>query len=416
MMKHIIDGIHHFLANCKGETYAFYKYHWYRARIPFRVWKIRRKEHIRVLFVVSEISMWKTETLYQLMLSHSRFYPMILPVGDITKNDAHKEVVKYCCEKGYDYVLLDDGETIQSKLSPDIIFYQQAYPKFIDDKYFEMNNRESLFCHVNYCFQNTITSNSLNRPLQNIAWMVFSENEICAKEIAPIMDNKGCNLKVTGLPFMDELLLDKNAFQDPWKYQDTPKKRIIYAPHHSFMPEDLVSFASFLDNGEFILRMAKKYSESTQWVFKPHPFLEPKLRKIWGDEKTDCYFEAWRTLPNTQIVDGGYYGVFKHSDAMLHDCGSFLLEYQYTGNPVMFLHSSQPHKNVRLNTFSETSKDLHYQAYENADIERFIQMVIAGKDPMREKRLAFFQEFFVPPHGKTASENIIDAILGKSKK
>ena len=411
-MKQLLDRIHLYLANCKGETYAFCHYHWYRARIPYRVWKLRHKSQIKVLFVVSEVSMWKTETLYQLMLSHPRFQPYILPVGDITKHDADIEVKTYCNGKGYDYVQLGLDETIQSRIAPDIIFYQQAYPKFIDDKYFEMNNRESLFCHVNYCFQNTVTTNSLNRPLQNIAWMVFSENQICADEIAPIMDNKGCNLKVTGLPFMDELLLSKEHYPDPWKLQERRKKRIIYAPHHSFMPEDLVSWSSFLQNGEFILSLAKKYSDETQWVFKPHPFLEPKLRKVWGDEKTEWYFNEWRTLPNTQMVDGGYYDVFKHSDAMLHDCGSFLLEYQYTGNPVMFLHSSQPLKNIRLNKFSEMSKSLHYQAYKNEEIESFLQMVIGGEDPMKDKRQAFFKEAFIPPYGKSASQNIIDAILG----
>lgn len=411
-MKQYIGRVHLFLANCKGETYSFCKYHWYRIRIPYRVWRLRHKDQIRVLFVISEISMWKTESLFLLMLSHPRFEPLILPVGDIIKPDADREVKQYCKSKGYNYCNLNEGETIQNNIHPDIIFYQQAYEKYIDDKWFEMNNRQSLFCHVNYCFQNTVVENSVNRPLQNIAWMVFSENKMCAEEIAPMMKNKGCNLVVTGLPFMDELLADKSCFVDPWKLQNKRKKRIIYAPHHSLMPEDLVSWSSFLQYGEFILKLANQYAETTQWVFKPHPFLEAKLRKIWGDEKTERYFDEWRKLPNTQIINGSYYDVFKHSDAMIHDCGSFLIEYQYTGNPVMFLHSSQPLKNIRLNRFSETAKALHYQAFKNEDIEEFVKMVITGKDPMKEQRLAFFKEAFVPPHGKSASQNIIDAILG----
>ena len=411
-MKQFLDRLHHFLANCKGETYSFCKYHWYRFCIPYRVWRIRHKKQIKVLFVVSEVSMWKTESLYQIMLSHPRFDPYIFPVGDVTKPDADTEVKEYCERKGYDFVQMKDGDTIQTRIHPDVIFYQQAYPKYIDDKWFEMNNRQSLFCHVNYCFQNTLVKNSLDRPLQNIAWMVFSENEVCAKEVASIMKNKGRNLVVTGLPFMDELLVSKSHYADPWKPQEYPKKRIIYAPHHSLMPDDLVSWSSFLENGEFVLALAKKYSKSTQWVFKPHPFLEPKLRKLWGDEKTDKYFKEWSMLPNTQIVNGGYYDVFKHSDAMIHDCGSFLLEYQYTGNPVMFLHSSRPLKNIKLNQMTQISKSLHYQGYNNSDIEELVKMVIAGDDPLREKRQTFFKEAFIPPHGKTASENIIDALLG----
>ena len=48
------------------------------------------------------------------------------------------------------------------------------------------------------------------------------------------------------------------------------------------------------------------------------------------------------------------------------------------------------------------------------DIKSFIEdVVICGNDSMRSTREQFIKDYLVPPHNKTASQNIIDAILGK---
>lgn len=409
-MKHLIDRIHLFLANCKGETYAFCRYHWYRARIPYRVWKLRHKDQIRVLFVISEVSMWKTENLYLKMLSHPRLYPQLLAVGDCIKADAYKEVLEHCKSKSYPCDILKDGETIQSKYAPDIIFYQQAYNRYIDDSLFFKSNRQSLFCFVNYCFRNTLNEKTVNLPLLNIAWKVFSENDTCTKEVSRFMRNHGKNIYNTGLPIMDIYTQPKEQFPDRWIQDGLMRKRIIYAPHHSILPEDILAWGSILDYGDFILDLAKKYSSKTQWIFKPHPFLEAKLRKVWGDERTDAYYTTWRTMSNSQMVDGEYIDIFKHSDAMIHDCGSFMIEYLYTHNPVMYLYTSRQQKDVDINQMSQNARNLHYPARTNADIELFLQNVISGKDELKDKRLDYYNKD-LKPIGSSACENIIYEIL-----
>ncbi len=65
-----------------------------------------------------------------------------------------------------------------------------------------------------------------------------------------------------------------------------------------------------------------------------------------------------------------------------------------------------------LNEFAKRAFDLHYKGSSLLDIETFIKNVIDGNDPLRNDRRQFFEDYLVPPKGKSASENIIDSILG----
>lgn len=126
------------------------------------------------------------------------------------------------------------------------------------------------------------------------------------------------------------------------------------------------------------------------------------------------YFETKTQLENAQMVDGRYIEVFKHSDAMIHDCGSFSLEYFYAHKPMMFLYEKKGRKDkVHINDVTKEAKSLHYRGDSEQAIEQFIVDVINGIDPMKEQREEFFAKNLTPKGGKSACQNIIDAILGE---
>lgn len=172
--------------------------------------------------------------------------------------------------------------------------------------------------------------------------------------------------------------------------------------------------SSFLENGELILELMHKYEDKVQWAFKPHPLLYTKLIKIWGKEKTDRYYDEWKNAENSQYENGQYDALFKYSDAMIHDCSSFTIEYHYTKNPVMYLLRQQGREST-YNEFGQRAFDLHYKGHTKEEIEQFIENVINGIDPLKEEREKLYNECLIPPHGKTACENIINAILGEAE-
>ncbi len=393
----------------------FCRYHLYtKCYVPYKVRRIRHKEQIRVLFVLHELGSWKTEPLYLEMLAHPRFAPSLLLMPSVQNDEEFSLFENYLKRQGYYYSTIGSDENVRTKFSPDIIFYQKQYEGFYPKNVAFRANLYALFCFVGYCFRNIIDLVHIDTPLQNYCWQLYFENDLVHEEAKKVMSNKGKNTRVTGLPFMDDLCKDKSKYKDCWQHQNTIKKRIIYAPHHSIV-QGWSNLSTFLQYGDFILEMAQKYSERIQWAIKPHPLLEPKLKKIWGEERTRAYFEKWSIIDNCQIETGKYNALFAYSDAMIHDSGSFILEYLYTQNPVLFI---KQRENV-IDDFNNQTKmalDVHYQATDKKDIERFILDIIEGNDPMKESRTDFYQKYLLPPNGKSACENIINAILGEDDK
>lgn len=377
---------------------------------PNLVKNIRCKKNIRVLFVVHELSSWKSESLYLQMLSHPRFTPILLPVLSMNSLDEYSRLKKYMDSKGYNYEEINNTESIHDKFNPDIIFYPKPWMSCIQENLSFIHNLKSTFCYVNYSFRNKNIPENQDTIFHRYAWQVYMENEISKEDVSKVSSIKGINTIVTGQPFMDDLLRDKTCFNDPWQ-KLSGKKRIIYAPHHSLFGA-LATWSTFLEFSDFMLEMAEKYKEHTQWAFKPHPLLKPKLKQIWGEKKTELYYNKWKTLENSQIEEGEYMGLFKHSDAMIHDCGSFMLEYLYTNKPVMYLVNGEHFSDDSINRQTKMAYSLHYHGKTKQQIENFIQNVISEKDDMSSKRTEFCKKYLTPPNEKSACENIINAILG----
>ena len=373
--------------------------------IPLRARQIRKKKIINVLFPVGNLGAWKTELLYVNMLEHPRFNPILL-IGKTNEEDDRDNLIRYCKEKGYQFHEDNDlGGNMWHKYHPDIIFYQKPY----GDSF--AHNLRSLFCYCPYGFRNSIEDWNFKTDLLYNSWQIYYENEALCHYYSSHMDRGIYNGFATGIPPMDELISPKEKLDDPWKGSKI-KKRIIFAPHHSINPNNWWQTSTFLETGEIILEIAEKYSDRVQWAFKPHPLLRYKLEKIWGKDKTDSYYDKWSNSEWSQYESGKYLGLFKHSDAMIHDCGSFIMEYQATGKPVMYL----TRDNNISSDWNDTVKKayhLHYRGKSRQDIEIFIENIINNIDEKKEERLNFFCINMTPPNNTSASDNIIQCILSK---
>lgn len=389
-----------------------YNWIWSSLYVPYKAKEIRRKDKISVLFLVSEMSSWKTELLFRAMLCHKKFSPLVGISESLEIPHAEKEVFKYCKTYNYPFICLDSEKSIYSQTHSDIIIYQKPYRSCYSKKHQISWNRRSLFIYVFYAFH---TINELWQCRQEImvnSWQYYFENELSIGKTKEMMRNSGKNIVVTGVPVMDELIQAKEPYEDPWKLKDE-KKRIIYAPHCTVGDYHLkgAQYSTFLEYAKFMLEMAEKYKDKICFAFKPHPKLYGNLLKIWGKEKIDAYYNKWATMENSQLELGKYTGLFFHSDAMIHDCGSFTVEYLYTGNPVMYLVKDSHHAD-NMNEFGKSAFEMHYMGYAKEDIEKFILNVIYGVDGMKDQRQDFLKNQLYPPHGKSACDNIINSILG----
>ena len=405
MLSRIKDNLIPFLLKCTIKVYrAIY--------LPIRVFQVRRKKVINVAFVLSDLGKWKTESLYIKMIDHIRFNPIILVTPYINRcNSGLTILCDYLDKKGYKYHVLDKKQKIRDFVKPDIIFYQEPYNRILDKNKRYKKNLKSLFCYVSYGFHTHEESWYFNMPLIQFAWQFYFENDYTLNDCKNVMINKGKNCISTGLPFTDLFIMDKKQFSNPWKSLSHAKKRIIWAPHYTVLDDSIFHYSTFLKYCDFMLELAKKYKNSVQFAFKPHPVLLSKLYEKWGKEKTDEYYSLWANGENTQLITGEYIPLFMYSDALIHDCGSFTIEYHYTKKLVMYLIKDEKHAEG-LNDFGKKAFDLHYKGKNEDDIEGFINNVINGKDEMKEARIRFYNDYLLPPNGKSPSENIINAILG----
>ena len=377
------------------------------------IWRIRRKEIIRFGFLLQELSQWKSESLYQAMLAHSRFDPVLCISPCLEISGAEKHLIAYCKEKGYEYVLLDPERTIKKQVRLDIALPEKPYYSQIYKQHRVERNRSIPFVIIPY-FLSTITEDwVVNQRPNLLCWRLFVDNENTRQEWAKVHRLKGINYAVTGLPVMDELLTPKESLQDVWPVSDG-RKRIIYAPHHTIsdMHMEGIGYSTFLDYCEIMLELRDKYSDLVYFVFKPHPSLRMKLLQLWGEERTDAYYQKWERPGISHVEQGAYLSLFKYSDAMIHDCGSFTIEYMYMDNPVMYLVRDESHS-ANMLPYAKEAFNLHYKGMNIIDIEEFISNVIDGNDPLKEKRRAYKQQYLFPPNGRTACENIINSILGE---
>lgn len=387
-------------------------YRIYKVYLPYKVCKIRNKQKIRVLFFLTELSTWKTEELYLLMRKHSRFDVFIGTSHSVPVPEAKAQLESYLKERKYDFVDLDIGPSYSQLINPDIVFYQKPYDVEVQHRHIAKYHLNSLFCFCTYGFNTILEKWSINQPLLYYAWQIYMENSSVQSEFNAIMRKNKKSLVATGLPMMDSLTKSKENFPNPWL--NNRKKKIIYAPHHTIanLHVDGIAYSTFLDYADKILSLAEKYSDEVQFAFKPHPILYGKLLQIWGKDRTEKYYERWSSLPNAQIETGDYLGLFKYSDAMIHDCSSFQVEYLYANKPVLFL-LRDDQKSDNLSCISKKSFEMHEKALHAGDIEVFIVNVINGVDRLKEIREHYVKKNLFPPNNKTACENIIDSILGE---
>lgn len=415
--------------------YAFSLYEWVNEQkyknavrsIPSNLQKeratqIRKKNKIRVAFVVYDIAKWRSESIYKAMLSHPRFEPIIVLAMHypyyadyFLTIQIFEDTVAAIRDKGYQFVTGKKSVDIETLVDPDIIFYGEAFAGAVDITYEMRKERRPLGCYLPYSMHNTKLKRINNlRPL-NLNWMTFVENQATYQDLCLNLDNKGGNLVVTGLPSQDEYLFDAEI-KDVWKKQNHPKKRIIWAPSHTIPGVDNAYYQStFLEIADDMILLAKKYADRIQWSFKPHPSLKAKLTTVWGWQKANAYYQEWAAMENTQLEERQFRDLFMTSDAMIHDCQSFMVEYMFTEKPAMYLENDSSNSEI-FNTQTSKALELHYKGKTITDIENFIlDTVIGNCDPLKPSRIEYKQQFLIPPFGKTATQNIINAILGEEE-
>ncbi|GIQ58081.1 hypothetical protein Flavo103_12170 [Flavobacterium collinsii] len=379
---------------------------------------VRQKEKVKVAFFLTHESVWKYDLLFDLMLAHPRFEPQIFvcPIVNFGKENMLFEMDKaYNAFKnrGYDVVRTYDTATaeyldIKKTFSPDLVFFTNPYEGLVDYRYYIKEFSNTLTCYVPYAIMTTNYDAFYNLNFHNLVWRIFSETPIHKNIAFQKQKNKGKNNVVTGYPGFDQLLTSKRPNSNVWKNNNKTLKRVIWAPHHSM--NELNKVSNFLEYCDVFLELAIVYNNQLQIAFKPHPLLRIKLENDpdWGKKKTDAYYNKWMDLENGQFENSEYTDLFLTSDALIHDCGSFMAEYLITEKPSLFMVRNESVMR-EWSEFGEKTVAVHYQSRNKKELIDFIENVLLNEnDWMKETRNNFVENNLIQNNNLSASQNIMN--------
>lgn len=388
-----------------------------------RVELVRQQGHARVVFLAMSVPIWKYQHLYEAMSANERFSVSIVisPSIDYDREQQMRDVMSlrsYFDERQMPYIDFDiDGKPfdIKQKLDPDIIFYPQPYENLLVPEHDCVNFYDRLLCYYPYAFMTGRGKFSYNFHFHNLAWRLYYPNQEILHEAQTTAWNKGRNVRIVGHPNGDDFALWNG--NDPWRpmHDGRKRKRIIWAPHFSFSNKfGQLPRGNFLWVAHFMLDLAQRYREFVQIAFKPHPRLLTELyaHPEWGRTRTDDYYRMWDEMENTQLELGSYIDLFMTSDAMIHDSGSFVIEYFYTHKPVMFISRDINYFLTGQTDFSREAFAQLYIGKDEREIMNFVdQVVLGGDDPMLEQRNDFYERHLMPPSGKSVAQNTLDDLV-----
>lgn len=392
-----------------------------RKRVYRRILKrIQERNHCRILFLASSLSMWRYQNLVKLLLNDNRFTVLVavLPFKAFSPDDRKRDVEvlqEYFTQTGIPYETVDDFKTLKEEFVPDIIAYQQPYDFSYDDPAADwMNNVDCMLMYVPYSVLMTEFDYGYNLSFHNVAWRNYVTSDIHQEISRRNADNRGENTVVVGEPRADQLLLP--AQSDPWKktMDGKVRKRLIWAPHFSVTSYNMFDRPDFNWSYKVMREVAEEYADRLQIAFKPHPRLKTELYKHpdWGSKRTDEFYAFWADSPTTQLETGDYIDLFKTSDAMIHNCGSFTVEYVYLRKPVAYITRNFSVIKADMNAFGAACQDAHYITSTAEEIRSFINdIVLGGKDPMADKRIEVFETALRTPNDTTVARNIYNDLV-----
>ena len=378
--------------------------------------RLRGKSKLSVAFILINSDTWKLDGLYAELKKHKRFNPIIIVAPFVTKGDEFlKEQMNQCvhlCQTrnykyltGYDFVNKKSISLNQNNAF-DIVFFTN--PNLLTSKEYLIENfKTSLTCYVPYSFRiDKQYAYEFNNPFVNFTWMNFWETDYHKKLSESYALNKGKNVRVTGYPQLDLFMKERGDSLRP----AARKKKIIWAPHWTIpgLQATGLDWSCFLDFESVFLEIADNWSDDIEIVMKPHPFLFNLLESTcWGNEKVMDYKREWGRRENCSILHGDYTNLFLTSDALIHDSGSFLVEYLALNRPAAYMTKNADSCDKRFNDIGCEAISAHHIIENTTDLMAFTKGIVEGVDYRVHERKLFQDKY---TNYNSASKSIVAAM------
>ena len=351
------------------------------------VQKIRSRDKVlHFAAYVANDAMYGMHEVFGLMKQQPRRWdPKVVIIPDISRGYSHQKQTYLRTREyfkrlyGADAVL--DGWDIQTDRcfdltdQFDIIYFADPYDAMAPEVHsiHYAASKDVLPVYVNYGYDvgyYTMYSR-MKGPELNLVWKYFTETVYSLDDCRRLQLMEGKNVVLTGYPKMD-------AFAGYPQKKEGGAKKILITPHHAVDMEEL-PLSNFLSYYRLIPRLPELFPE-TDFVFRPHPLLFSRLinGEIWSRNQVEGYLKDLKEA-GIEYSDGGdYLRIFSECDAIINDCGSFTMEWLFTGKPGCFVLNKKL-KKEHLTTQMRQAVKRYRIARSEEDIIGFISEIVGTK-------------------------------------
>ena len=370
-------------------------------------WKYERRK-IRVAFILqAHITADKIFPVYEAMKRREDMEPFLILHSD--ENYRYKESSwayfrqRYPQDKIYDSNSLFDLKI----LKPDYVFLLNPYEERRPFPSFRVNDlmKFTKVCMITYGAN--LSYNVVNRLFDDYkdfwrnVYFVFASSETSKV----VMTEKFPNLQrieFLGYPALKTYYKLEN--------ESSTVKRIMWAPRWvtSAKNAERIGGSHFLKYKENFISLRKKYGDKIELVFRPHTNLFYSLlqNKIMTKDKINEYRKR---LKDNRIVHNFTAEDMDKSirdvDIFIADYSSILIEFFLTGRPIIYCEFKNA---APFPEYAEMFAAM-YIARSWKDVERHLDNLMTGNDPLFDKRQEISQKIY-ETH-KDATEKIIARLV-----
>ena len=382
--------------------------------------KLRAGKKLRVLFLVSNCSKWKAQSLYEAMVKSREFDPLLAVTycDDETHLSDDELQARIDADIGYyerlgdKWVMACDVKTRKvfdlRQFEPDLVFFPVPWG-LMGEQRVEKVARHALTCYIPYALECFDQAKRKSRRFdfnhmanfQLLLWLFTLVSDKYAEYTKSAHFGFEWAGRVVGL---GHTALDPFAQNQG---EEMNGELVIFAPHFSFPWNGVVpimNHSTFHWSGKPMLEYAKAHPE-IKWAFKPHPLLRGRLIEngFMTREEVDAYYRDWEKI-GLACYDGGYANLFKRSRVLITDSGSFLLEYMAIGRPLIRLEPVD--FNMRFSQVFARVLNSFYTCRNLDEMYAALKLVVEDRqDPRRDERQAAAREAGL--FGNNAAERIV---------
>lgn len=320
--------------------------------------------------------------LMDLMLADLRHYsPKIVICPDVVRGESHlleqyKRTKDFFVNKyGAEYVVDGYDEKTGSFLDVsdqfDVIYCANPYDTMVNKvhgvQYLSTRNVLPIYINYGYTISKWHYTNIETNVEMSLFYKYFVDTTYTQEQVKKYQLAQGENTVLAGYAKLDSLY---NAQTD----EKRDRLKVLISPHHTISGVNkTLDLSNFLEYYNLILELPTLFPK-VDFVFRPHPLLFTNIvnKGVWKQNQVEDYLTMIEKAGIEYSVGGDYLRLFSECDAIVHDCGSYMVEWLYTGKPCCYVVKGE-HVRKQLDILGNKALDYHTLAYNRNDIIAFIE-------------------------------------------